>query len=46
MIAVAISACAFVAFVWLLVIGAAMTHDPRLVERDNPHADTNPEDAR
>lgn len=46
MIALGISVAAFVAFVWLLVIGASLTHDPRLVERDNPNADTDQEDAR
>lgn len=37
MIALGIGVAAVAAFVWLLVIGASITHDPALVERDNQH---------
>ena len=37
MTALGIGIAAFACFVWLLVIGANITHHPDLVERDNQH---------
>jgi hypothetical protein len=34
---IAIFAGIFACFVWLLAIGANLTHNPDLVERDNPN---------
>lgn len=39
MTAIGIGIACLVAFVWLLCIGANITHNQDLVERDNPNAE-------